>query len=184
MEWMVRPFATGGLQTKYSLTLCHRYFYKEKNLRVFNRAIFFLIFPACSYVFALDPASTPVKPISGGRKIACPSRDFSEFMTVFSENTETQMAFTKYPLKQQRLDANAEPEPKPVTRKLRRNQVSFPVMPNETERTKLSLVFRIDEKKPTHVKLTLAKRDTDYQIYYFFILNSCWRLVRIEDWSL
>ena len=91
------------------------------------------------------------------------------------------MAFTKYPLQQQRLDANAEPEPKSVVQKLRRNQVSFPVMPNEAKRKKQSFVFRIEEKMPTHVKLTLVKSDTDYQINYFFSLNSCWRLERIED---
>lgn len=95
-----------------------------------------------------------------------------------------QAAFTKYPLQQQRLDTNAEPEPKPVIRKLRRDQVSFPVFPNEAERKKRSLVLRIDEKKYNHVKLTLVKDDTDYQVNYFFSRNSCWRLERIEDWSL
>ena len=94
------------------------------------------------------------------------------------------MAFTKYPLQHQRLDANAEPEPKPVLRKLRRDQVSFPVMPNQAERRKKSLVLRIDEKELTHVKLTLFKSETDYQVNYFFSRNSCWRLERIEDWSL
>jgi hypothetical protein len=95
-----------------------------------------------------------------------------------------QMAFTRYPLQQLRLDLNAEPEPKPVVRKLRRDQVSFPVIPNKAERKKKSLVLRIDENKSTHVKLTLVKPDTDYQVEYFFSLNSCWQLERIEDWSL
>ena len=71
-----------------------------------------------------------------------------------------------------------------MRRKLRRDQVSFPVLPNEAERKKQSLVLTIEEKKPNHVKLTLVKDDTDYQINYFFSLNSCWRLERIEDWSL
>ena len=149
-----------------------------------KHAIFFLIFSICKYAFAVDPASHPTKPVFGGSQIACLSRDFPDFIKTFSENTEMQVAFTKYPLQQQRLDANAEPEPKPVVRKLRRDQVSFPVMPNEAERKKQSLVLRIDEKNPTHVKLTLVKSGTDYQINYFFILNSCWRLERIEEWSL
>ena len=95
-----------------------------------------------------------------------------------------QVAFTQYPLLEQRLDINAEPEPKPVVRKLRRDQVSFPVFPNEAERRKQSLVLRIDEKKSNHVKLTLVKEDTDYQVNYFFSRDSCWRLKRIEDRSL
>lgn len=94
------------------------------------------------------------------------------------------MRFTKYPLKQQQLDLNAEPEPKPVVRKLRRDQVSFPVMPNETERKQKSLVSRINENKSNHVTLTMVKSDTDYQVNYFFNRNSCWYLERIEDWSL
>lgn len=156
-------------------------FNKGKDLIRFKHAIFLLIFSICSYAYALDPASHPIRQAG---QAACPSRDFSEFIKAFSENTEVQAAFTKYPLQQQRLDANAEPEPKPVVRKLRRDQVSFPVLPNEAERKKQSLVLRIDEKKSNHVKLTLVKGDTDYQVNYFFSRNSCWRLERIEDWSL
>jgi predicted DNA binding CopG/RHH family protein len=157
-------------------------FYKGKDLNRFKYAIFLLIFGSiCSHAYALDPASHPIRQAG---QVACPSRDFSEFIKAFSENTEMQAAFTKYPLQQQRLDTNAEPEPKPVIRKLRRDQVSFPVFPNEAERKKRSLVLRIDEKKYNHVKLTLVKDDTDYQVNYFFSRNSCWRLERIEDWSL
>ena len=155
-----------------------------KDLNRFEHTIFLLIISICSYAFAVDPASHPMRPASGGSQIACPSRDFPEFIKAFSENTEVQRAFTKYPLQEQRMDTDAEPEPKPVLRKLRRDQVSFPVMPNEAERKKQALVLIIEEKKPTHVKLTLVKDDTDYQINYFFSLNSCWRLERIENESL
>ena len=147
----------------------------------FKYFIISLIFSISSYAYALDPASQPNQQAN---QIACPSRDFSEFIQAFSENTEIQVAFTQYPLLEQRLDINAEPEPKPVVRKLRRDQVSFPVFPNEAERRKQSLVLRIDEKKSNHVKLTLVKADTDYQVNYFFSRDSCWRLKRIEDRSL
>jgi len=150
-------------------------------LNIFKKIIFLLIFSFCSFAYALDPSSHPIRQTG---QFACPSRHFPEFIKAFSENTEIQAAFTKYPLQQQRLDANAEPEPRPVVRKLRRDQVSFPVFPNEAERKKQSLVWRIDEKKSNLVKLTLVKSDTDYQINYFFSRNSCWRLERIEDWSL
>lgn len=70
----------------------------------FKHAIFLLIFSICSYAYALDPASHPIRQAG---QVACPSRDFSEFIKAFSENTEMQAAFTKYPLQQQRLDANA-----------------------------------------------------------------------------
>ena len=119
---------------------------KGKDLSKFKHVIFLLIFSICSYAFAVDPASHPIRPTSGGSQIACPSRDFPEFIRKFSENTEVQIAFTKYSLQQQRLDVDAEPELMPVVRKLRRDQVSFPVMPNEAERKRQSLVLRIDEK--------------------------------------
>ena len=147
----------------------------------FKYFIVSLMFSICSYAYALDPASQPIQQAG---QIACPSRDFSEFIQAFSENTAMQVAFTQYPLLEQRLDINAEPEPKLVVRKLRRDQVSFPVFPNEAERRKQSLVLRIDEKKSNHVKLTLVKEDTDYQVNYFFSRDSCWRLKRIEDRSL
>ena len=95
-----------------------------------------------------------------------------------------QIAFTKYPLQQQKLDLNAEPEPKPVMRKLLRDQVLFPVMPNALERRKKSLVLKIDEERLNHVNLTIFKEDTDYKVSYFFKKYSCWHLERIEDWSL
>ena len=147
----------------------------------FKHFIFALIFSISSYTYALDPASQPTQQAG---QVACPSRDFSEFIQAFSENKAMQVAFTQYPLLEQRLDIDAEPEPKPVVRKLRRDQVSFPVFPNEAERRKQSLVLRIDEKKSNHVKLTLVKADTDYQVNYFFSRDSCWRLKRIEDRSL
>jgi len=159
-------------------------FNEGKDLSQFRHTVFLLIFSICGNAHALDPESRSVSRASGGNQIACPSRDFSEFIEAFSESNEMQMTFTRYPLQQLRLDLSAKPEPKPVVRELRRDQVSFPVIPNKAERKKKSLVLRIDENKSTHVKLTLVKPDTDYQVEYFFGLNSCWRLERIEDWSL
>ena len=161
-----------------------QYFFKKgKKLSQLKRAVFLLIFAICSHAYPRDSANDPIKQTSVGNQIVCPSRDFSEFIKAFSESKEVQMNFTMYPLKEQRLDLNAEPEPKPVIRKLRRDQVAFPVMPNEVERKQKNLVLRVDQKKSNHVELTLVKSDTDYQVNYFFILNSCWNLERIEDWS-
>ncbi|WP_265284749.1 hypothetical protein [Verminephrobacter aporrectodeae] len=143
-----------------------------------------LFFAVCSQAYALDHASHPVQQASGSRQIKCPSRDFSEFIKVFSESKEVQIKFTKYPLKEQWLDLTAMPEPKPVMQKSRRNQIDFPVIPDEVERKQRDLILRIDEIKSNRAKLTLTKDDTDHLVNYFFSLNSCWNLVRIEDWSL
>ncbi|WP_138927920.1 hypothetical protein [Verminephrobacter aporrectodeae] len=102
---------------------------------------------------------------------------------MFSESKEVQSQFTKYPLKRQ-VREDAEPEAKIVMRTLRRDQVSFPVIYDEAERKQENLILRIDWIKSNRAKLTMMKDDTDYVIDYFFILNSCWNLVRIENWSL
>ncbi|WP_265257311.1 hypothetical protein [Verminephrobacter aporrectodeae] len=143
-----------------------------------------LFFAVCSQAYALDHASHPVQQASGSRQIKCPSRDFYEFIKVFSENKEVQIKFTKYPLKHQWMDTDAEPEPKPVMRILQRDQVSFPVIHNEAKRKKKNLILQIDWIKSNRAKLTMVKDDTDYLINYFFVLNSCWNLVRIENRSL
>jgi hypothetical protein len=153
-------------------------------LSSFKYAFFLLIFSSCIHSYALAPASNPIRKATYGNQIACPSRDFSKFIVAFSERKEVQMMFTRYPLKHQRLDIDAEPEPIPIVRRLRRDQVLFPVIPNEAERKQKSLVLRIDEGKSNHVKLTVIKTDSDYQIVYFFNRSSCWYLQRIEDWSL
>ncbi|MCW8176821.1 hypothetical protein D8B25_16030 [Verminephrobacter aporrectodeae subsp. tuberculatae] len=119
---------------------------------------------------------------SGGLK--CPSRDFSKFIQAFSENKDVQIKFTKYPLKEQVLDLNAEPEPKPVMRTLRRDQISFPVMPGEADRKKWNLIFRIDEIKSNRAKVNVMSDDSDsFVVDYFFVLDSCWYLKRMEDSS-
>ena len=128
-------------------------------------------------------------PVRGSQKTVknhttCPSQDFSEFLKMFSESVVIQKAFTKYPLVKQQLDLAADPKPKPIIRNLRPNQVSFPVMPGESERRLRSLTLHIEKIEPTKAKLSIAKVDTDYQVSYFFIKNSCWNLGRIEDWSL
>ena len=142
-----------------------------------------MIFSFCSFAYALDPSSHPIRQTG---QFACPSRHFPEFIKAFSENTEIQAAFTKYPLQQQSLDTNAEPEPKPVVRKLPRNQISFPVLPKEIERKKQSLEVRVDSVTGSNAKVTLVKPDTDYQVTYEFELytNSCWYLLSVDDQSL
>lgn len=114
----------------------------------------------------------------------CPSREFSAFLSMFSESVDIQRDFTRYPLERQHLDLGTSPEPKPVVRSLQRNQVSFPVIPGAAERKLKSLSLRVENVDYGAVKLLLVKADTDYQVVYLFRRDSCWSLYRIEDWSL
>ena len=134
--------------------------------------------------FALDAPEQHVSQETVKNRPACPSQDFPEFLKVFSENVDIQKAFTKYPLKKQQLDLDADPEPEPVLRNLQRGQISFPVIPGESERKLKSLTLRIEKVEPKKAKLSLVKADTDWHVLYFFSKNACWNLERIEDWSL
>lgn len=116
--------------------------------------------------------------------IQCPSTDFLIFLNAFADGEKVQRAFTAYPLRKQQLDPDAEPEPRPVTRWLKRQEVGFPVIPPSVERAKDSLELRVVEVSGDKAKVTLEKPDTDYQVSYFFDRKDCWRLVGIEDWSL
>lgn len=156
----------------------------EEILKNFKFIVLLLIIAVCGQAYAYDSAAAFVKSASPKRSIECPSRQFTEFFKAFSASSDIQEAFTKYPLKWQQLDLNADPEPKSFVKSLRRNQVEFPVIPDELERKSKLLMVRIDKMTSGHVKLTLLKDDTDYQITYFFRKNSCWKLERVEDWSL
>lgn len=136
-------------------------------------------------VYALDPAGQPAMAQgSDNSEISCPAADFSTFADKFSNDENIQRAFTNYPLVKQQLDPDAEPEPKRIVRKLRRDQVRFPIIPLREERAKRSLQIRIDSVTVSNGKVTLIKPDTDYQVSYFFKKRGCWRLERVEDWSL
>lgn len=123
------------------------------------------------------------KLVSSRTSNACPSQNFDIFLKLFSEDKEIQMEFTKYPLMRLELDLNAEPEPKQILRKLSREDIEFPIMPDEASRTKKSLIIRVDEHISRRAKVALTRIDTDYLIVYIFNRKSCWKLERVEDWS-
>lgn len=135
--------------------------------------------------YALDARARHENHASAENSVACPSQDFPKFLKAFSESKKIQIAFTKYPLRKQQLDLNADPEPKPFIRNLERHQIEFPVFPGEAKRKKESLNLRIDKLTSGKAELTIRASDSDsYQVSYFFSKNSCWKLERIEDWSL
>jgi hypothetical protein len=151
---------------------------------IFSLKVIFLMIILNGHASAFDNKNILINQANNKNKMTCPSLDFSKFIKVFSENIDIQIGFTKYPLKYQRLDLDAAPEPKPIFRNIKREKVSFPVIPNKSEIKRKSFDLRIKEKKSNHAQLTVSKQDTDYQINYIFHRKSCWRLQKIEDWSL
>lgn len=89
-----------------------------------------------------------------------------------------------FPLTVQRIDAQADPEPRPVVNVLDRGQARFPVIPARAERAKEGPELRLTAASASRAVATLEKPDTDYRVSYVFAKESCWRQVHIEDASL
>jgi hypothetical protein len=157
----------------------------ELNVNVLYKLIVALTLLVSQHVNAIDPGKLPpVRQESANPRTSCSEEDFSSFIRRFADNEAIQRAFIKYPLTKQRLDPDAEPEPKKIIRRLRREQIQFPILPLSPERAKRSLEIRVVSATGTSAQINLVKPDTDYQVSYFFEKNGCWRLVKIEDWSL
>jgi hypothetical protein len=116
---------------------------------------------------------------------ACPSTDLDAFLKAFIDDVAVQRAFTAQPLRDQSIDATAEPEPRPVTQMLSGPALHVPVMPTRSERATLGLEARWLERGEQRAVLRLVKEDTDLQLTYVFRLGQhCWQLVERQDDSL
>lgn len=131
---------------------------------------------AASAAQATTPPAAP--------SLTCPADDFATFLPKFMNDVKLQKAFVTDPLQSDSVDANAEPEPKPVSKMIARAEISFPVMPDDQRQAKDGLKLTKNETSPTEVTVKLAKEDTDYQMSFFFRKDSCWHLYRMKDDSL
>lgn len=158
-------------------------------MNIFKHAIFLLIFYIYSLAHAIDSGANFTRNAgASGKEIACPARDFSEFIKVFSRNMEVQMAFTKYPLKYvQILDAASEPLPRQSIKFLTKEQIKFPLIHDEKELVKYGLKLleeKIDEETSMALEVSLGKKSLGHYIEYIFKREkSCWKLVEVNDQS-
>jgi hypothetical protein len=118
------------------------------------------------------------------KETACPAQNFRDFLFLYANSESIQRTFIKTPLKTQRLNLDAEPEPKPITKTLQYSQLTFPLLPLLAERNANLWSLRIDELSEKKAKATVFKKDTGYQVTYFFIKKYCWVLEAIENWSM
>jgi hypothetical protein len=102
----------------------------------------------------------------------------------FADDETIQCAFTLYPLTQLGLDYEAKPEPEVFIRYLARDQVQFPIFPSTKEQAASSLEVKLDHLLKNDAMVTVFQPDTGYRIIYLFRKNGCWRLRRIENWSM
>ena len=116
---------------------------------------------------------------------SCPATDFRDFVSLFTEREDIQRKFVNIPLRKLTLDHDAVPEPTPFVRTLDFKEVAFPVIPNAAARGEKSLSIRFDKVLDSEAQISLFVEDSDYLVSYIFgKAGSCWRLMRVEDWSL
>lgn len=129
-------------------------------------------------------AEKPAQPAAQAQPAtACPSQDFDAFLAAFADDIQVQRAFTQRPLQSETVDANADPEPKPVTAMLDGDALKFPLMASRAKQQADGLVLSQTELNGDK-QVLLAKPDTDYQLSFFFRKGECWTLYRMRDDSL
>lgn len=131
-----------------------------------------------------ETTQTDVAPVAAPSLSAnCPSQDFDAFLAAFMRDVEIQKAFTADPLRSDSIDAQADPEPRPVTTMLSTSQVAYPLIPGPEQQARDGLVLS-SARSGNEMTVTLVKPDSDYQVLYYFKHDACWTLYRKSDESL
>lgn len=113
----------------------------------------------------------------------CAETNFDAFLARFSEDPEFQRRHVQFPLPQQVNEDKGVGGPALVETQVQSWPATGVLYLNAEQRKAHGLevtVTPIERGK----RVKLEKPDTDYLIYYFFEQRPCWRLVRIENYSL
>jgi uncharacterized protein YecT (DUF1311 family) len=151
--------------------------------------IFLLLMAACTEKASstVDTANTPdatgaaVVAAPATAAIACPSQDLKAFVDAFAEDSVLQKAFTADPVETAFVDMNAQPEPAETVKALPREELRFPVMPNQAQQQKEGLNYREVANEGGRAVVALEVPDTDAQVLYTFRRDACWTLVKVVD---
>lgn len=131
------------------------------------------------------PPVTTASTTAGAAATSCPATTFEGFLKPFMDDVAVQKRYIAEPLESDTIDPNAEPEPAPVKKMLRKDQVSFPLMPGTARQHTDGLVLKTSAEGGAGYAVELAKPDTDYQMtFHFRSAEGCWQLYRTEDDSL
>lgn len=125
----------------------------------------------------------PLKSESSTANAACPSPDFSAFLSAFAESAEVQKAFVQQPLKML-TTVPGDPEPEMQKSSLSGDQLKFPIIPDLAKREAQGLTLTVKEEQGDHAVAILQKPDTDYVFEYRFVRGQCWQLEEVMDYSL
>ena len=130
-----------------------------------------------------DIGQNPLKVEVDTSNVACPSTDFSAFLSAFSERADVQKAFVQQPLKMGTTVAG-DPAPEMGKRSVSGDQLKCPVIPDQATREAQGLTLTVKEARDKKAIAILQKPDTDYVFEYRFVRGQCWRLEEVADYSL
>lgn len=119
-------------------------------------------------------------------KTLCPQA-FADFIEHFAVDQPFARAHTQFPVDYIFVDSLAQPEPKPMQTPIlgptdqNYQKISFP---DAKARAQIPLAMTINTGGNVN-RVVLAKPDTDWLVTYTFKKhNKCWRLTKVEDFSL
>jgi hypothetical protein len=132
---------------------------REVNVGSLDKLIFALLLMAAGHGQAAQLTTQSDAPATTSASV-CPAQDISFFIQRFSSDEAVQRIYTTV------------------------QSAEFPVMPLVQERKDNALVMKLEDVTALTARVNLAKPDTDYLVSYYFKMDDCCRLVRIENQSL
>lgn len=113
-------------------------------------------------------------------KAECPFKNIDDFLEKYSAEVSVQKKYTKFPVKQTRIEEEAD-----VTTMLNQSKVKFPIMPNASQRKQLGLnKSTVKPIGPNKWEYKISKEDVDFQLRFIVEKGSCWQLIETYDDSL
>jgi len=115
----------------------------------------------------------------------CPGKTFESFVEKFAKSISLQAKFTRWPLQSTTIDATASPEPKPVTKQLTQQQVSYPLMTALDRAKREGKIIRISRDGDSGDQVEIAGSNSGEKARYLFKrAGTCWKLTAIDDQSI
>ena len=130
---------------------------------------------------------TSPQPTSGPAPMqahVCPGMQFTDFLAAFAEDSTVQRQWTRFPLEELSL-IDGEIEPQQIVDSVTPETIRWPLFPSASQRAAELRTLEIEPMQGDSLRVMVEKPDTDWVVHYIFAAESaCWRLERIEDWSL
>lgn len=134
---------------------------------------------------AATPAAAPITATAADTTAAqCPHADFNAFLTYFSNDIALQEKSVADPLTVESVDAEAQPEPRPVTKQVPLAEVEWPVMPDTATLPRQGREMQVTPQADGSVQVRIHKPDTSDQQTYTFAQKPCWQLQKVVDESI